>query len=457
MPSTPLASIYVRISMDRTGESAGVARQEKECRKLCAKLGFEVGRVYVDNDRSATSGAPRPEFERLLADRPKRIIAWHQDRLLRLTSDLERVIALDAPVHTVEAGSLDLTTATGRAVARTVAAWSQHETELKAARQRAANDQRAESGAPYRCQRAFGYERDGVTIRESEAAELRAAAEGVLRGMPLNALVRDLNVRAIRTATGKTWRTTTLKAALLSPRNAGLRRHRGEVIGPGAWPAVFDEATAAALRAVLTDPSRARQGPPRRYLLSGTMRCGVCGGPITGAYVKEAGKGPTYRCLGHVSRQAARVDEIVEALVVARLGQPDALSLFTEAADEEAIGRLRDELAGARSRLDGLAEAFAMGDLDRQALTAGSRRLRDRAAEIEAQLAAAVTDPTLAEVASAADVAEAFAALPIEPKRSVVAQLLDLTLLPAGSGKRLTPATADEHLRLEWKGASDVG
>src|SRR5699024_9975263 len=139
----------------------------------------------------------------------------------------------------------------------------------------------------YLGQRAFGYAPDGMTINEAEAAELRAAAAGVLRGQSLSSIVRDLNAREVRTATGRGWKNTTLKAALLSPRNAGMRRHRGEVIGKAAWPAIFDEDTAAGLRAILTDPSRSRKGPPRRYLLSGVMVCEVCEEPLTGAFIKE--------------------------------------------------------------------------------------------------------------------------------------------------------------------------
>ncbi|HVX08342.1 recombinase family protein, partial [Humibacter sp.] len=75
------AVIYARISLDRTGEGAGVERQLNECRALAKKLGLKVVKVLTDNDISATSGKVRPAFEELLAMRPAAVIAWHQDRL----------------------------------------------------------------------------------------------------------------------------------------------------------------------------------------------------------------------------------------------------------------------------------------------------------------------------------------------------------------------------------------
>ncbi|WP_313566530.1 recombinase family protein [Mobilicoccus sp.] len=454
-------AIYARQSLDRKQDQLAVSRQLTLCRKYAADQGWDVAGEYVDNDQSATSGKVRPEFERLLKDRPERIVVWHTDRLVRLTKDLERVIALGVNVHALKAGDLDLSNPAGRAVARTITAWATYETEQKAVRQRAANDQRAEEGLPYICQRAFGYESDGMTIREDEAAELRAAADGVLRGRSLNSMCTDLNERGVRTATGRTWKVVTLKAALLSPRNAGLRRHRGQVVGKAAWPAILDEETAAAVRAVLTDPSRARKGPTRRYLLSGILRCGVCGGPVVGTYIKaEKGltksgkpfkaKGETYRCTGHVSRKVADVDEYVTGVVVARLARPDAAELFSTAGAEDRSGDLRSERESLRGRLDGLAEAFALGDIDRLQLKAGSERINARLSEIETELAATVADPTLAEIAGADDVAEAWAALPMDTQRQVVDALMSLELLKVGPGRRTFDPT--ESLRLTWKG-----
>src|SRR3954462_6024485 len=92
------ADLYLRISQDRTGEGASHERQDRECRELAAALGLTIRRVHVDTE-SATTGARRPGFEDLLAARPAAIIIWHEDRMVRVTKDLERVIALGVNVY----------------------------------------------------------------------------------------------------------------------------------------------------------------------------------------------------------------------------------------------------------------------------------------------------------------------------------------------------------------------
>ena len=62
------AVIYARISRDPEEQRSGVQRQEADCRAMADRMGARVVGVYVDNDVSATRKAPRPEFERMLAD-----------------------------------------------------------------------------------------------------------------------------------------------------------------------------------------------------------------------------------------------------------------------------------------------------------------------------------------------------------------------------------------------------
>src|SRR3954447_23762852 len=100
-PQTPPrlpAAIYARISRDREGAGLGVERQEADCRALAKRLGWEVVAVYVDNDISAYSGKPRPQYRAMLdavrARQVQGIVAWHSDRLHRRPTELEEFITL---------------------------------------------------------------------------------------------------------------------------------------------------------------------------------------------------------------------------------------------------------------------------------------------------------------------------------------------------------------------------
>ncbi|MFH1331168.1 MAG: recombinase family protein, partial [Actinomycetota bacterium] len=107
------AAIYARISSDPEGTRLGVERQLADCRRLAADLGWVVHDTYVDNDVSAWSGKPRPEYLRLCEDITARVVdavvAWHTDRLHRHPRELEDFIDLidaagDVLIRTVMAG-----------------------------------------------------------------------------------------------------------------------------------------------------------------------------------------------------------------------------------------------------------------------------------------------------------------------------------------------------------------
>ncbi len=439
--------IYARQSLDRTGEGLAVTRQLDLCRKLCAERGWTVDQEFVDNDKSATSGTDRPEFRKLLTASPRRIIVWHLDRLVRLTRDLERVIDTGADVHAVKAGHLDLSNPAGRAVARTVTAWATYEGEQKADRQKASNDQRAAKGIPAAGRRCFGYSADGMTVVEAEAEHVRTAVASIIAGASLGSVVRAMTAAGAVSTAGNPWTPTELRRYLRRPRLSGVRVHRGEIVGPGAWPGIVTEADHVTVNAILSDPSRRAKGRPRAYLLSGVGRCGVCGARL---YGRTEARGPIYVCESgaHLGRRIEPVDSYVESVILARLTLPDAASAF---ARPDQTGRADELLRERRTltiRLDGLAEAFAAGEIDRRQLSAGTARLKDRLLEIEGELPALTTTPAIGPLVAAEDVAGAWAALDTATRREIVGLLLDVTVHRAGRGAR----TFDpETVEIGWK------
>lgn len=456
------AAIYCRISFDRTGEAAGVERQEAECRELAARLGLDVGKVYVDNDISATSGKERPAFERMLNDRPAAVITWAQDRLLRLSADLEKVITLNIPVHMVTQGTLDLATPAGRAVARTVAAWSTFETEQKGLRQRAANVQRAKQGRPAPSV-GFGYRRDGdrLVIVEAEAAIVREVARRVLGGEPLRAIATDLNGRGVvsprRAAGAGVWNGTTLRQMILRESLAGLRRHRGEVVGSGLWEPIITVDEHERIVALLNDPIRSATyaGRAPKHLLSGIAICGKCGalmrrapGRMTTTKSGGAKRQPAAyscaECYG-VRRKQEDVDALVTGVLVRRLEQPDALDLFHQG-DAGVAKTAREAIAGIDARMSNAADAYAAGALELDQLTRITAQLRTDRAEHEATIAS--TRPAaLPADAAGPGAAERWTSLNIEVQRLILTTLLRVTILPAGSGRDFDPDT----VQIEWK------
>lgn len=456
------AVIYVRISQDRTGREAGVTRQREECERRARERGWDVVAVEVDNDQSAYRGRRRPGYEGVLARLEAReadvVIAWSLDRLQRNRRDELRLYELcrerGATISLVNGADLDFTTATGRLVADQLGSVARFEVELKADRQQLANEKAAAEGRRVGGRRPFGYETDGLTIRDGEAQAVREAYTAVLAGVPLAQVARTWNAQghtpgqARRDGSPSSWRHDNVRAVLLNPRYAGKRAYKGEVVAEALWPALVDESTWQAARAVLEDPSR-RSGPTSaRSLLTGIARCGVCGATVhAGGAARQV---RSYRCsgaLGHISRRAEPLDGYVSALMVARLARPDARELTHDRSRAD-LPALRDEAMALRARLDSLAVDFADGALTASQLRVATKRLQDKLADVEAALADAGRVDVLGPLVAAQDVRAAWDALDTARQRAIIDTLAEVTIRPAGRGTR---TFRPESVGVEWK------
>lgn len=454
------AAIYARISHDREGESLGVTRQEDDARELAERLGYEVVELYVDNDRSASTRTRkvRPEYDRMLAaaraGRFDAVLAYSNSRLTRRPREVEDLIELHERhgirLHTVVSGDDDLSTADGRMIARIKGSVDASDAERTAERVARAARQAAESGRWHGGPRPFGYESDGVTVREPEAEAIREAYRIVLAGGSVRSVMLDWNSRGLRTGrSGRAWTLGGVRDVLCNPRYAGKRAYRGEVVADAEWPAVVDLTTWEAVRAMLKDPSR-RHGPKSaRRLLTGIATCGVCGHRVhcTGSTADNH----LYRCAGsqgHVARRGTPIDELVEAVVVARLSEPDAAYLAKPAADEDDLDEVRQEVSALRARLDQLATDFADGDLTASQLRSATKRLRERIDTGEQRLAAGSRDDVLRPLVDTDDVAAVWSTLDTDRKRAVIDTLVTVTILPTGRGVR---TFRPETVKIGWK------
>jgi site-specific DNA recombinase len=90
--------MYARISEDREGAGLGVERQLSDQCSLFAQLGLHLLGVYADNDLSAFTGKPRPDYLAMLADldagRARVVTTWHTDRLHRTPRELRAILIL---------------------------------------------------------------------------------------------------------------------------------------------------------------------------------------------------------------------------------------------------------------------------------------------------------------------------------------------------------------------------
>jgi site-specific DNA recombinase len=137
------AALYLRVSLDATGEHFAVERQREDCRRIAAERGWTITQEYVDNSVSASrSATKRPAYDRMVTDFKAghfaALICWDLDRLTRQPRQLEDWI--DAAeerglILTTANGEADLSTDGGRLFARIKASVARAEVERKSARQ----------------------------------------------------------------------------------------------------------------------------------------------------------------------------------------------------------------------------------------------------------------------------------------------------------------------------------
>lgn len=472
------AAIYTRISRDRTGTGAGVERQLRECRELAERRDWTVVDVYEDDDRSAYSGKPRPAYRRLLEDLKAGtidgVVAWHQDRLQRSPRELEDFVdvveSAGATVATVQSGDVDLSTPDGRMTARVVGAMARRESEHRAARLRSKHRELAAAGGWQGGPRPYGWipaeERDDVDLEvvAAEAEVIRSAADRVLAGESLYAIARDLNAAGVPTVRESQWRTPSLRSVLTTPKVAGLREHRGEIVGPGRWEPILDEHTWRRVRAALEDPARSRTGrPARTHLLTGGVAlCAECGAPLHAA--RRARKSPDepgvrlYKCLagpnwdgcGGVQIVADRLEELVVEAIYVRLDSSELARAIDMVAATGTGDDVEAELADVLERLDVLAEEFGNGRLDARQWKKARGPLEARRGALEERRARSTGTEALAGfVGREGALRQAWEGLSLDQRRTIVREVIGSVTVSAT--KKRGPVFDPSRVDVEWR------
>jgi site-specific DNA recombinase len=293
--------IYVRISDDREGGGLGVKRQEDDCRLAAAALGWKVVEVYVDNDVTAADRRKkRKGYLRMLEDVKSghidAVISWHPDRLYRQPAELEDLIIVvedhKTEIATVKAGDLDLSTPTGRLVARMLGAIAKYEVEHKQERiLRKVEELVAEGKIHNGGHRPFGYIRLydgegprrkvlGEILNEEEVPYIKEWADRALEGEKVHSLVMDAISKGVKTTTGGDWTQQAMRFMLRSARISGRKEHKGVIKGKAVWPAIISVEMSDALRALLDKQSEEwkaehgeRDSTALKYPLSGLVKC----------------------------------------------------------------------------------------------------------------------------------------------------------------------------------------
>lgn len=399
------AILLVRISDDKAGDAAGVGRQEDDGRNLADRLGWTIAEVIVENDTSAYKRRKvrlpdgttalrtvRPGFrsalDKLASGERDGLLAYDLDRTARDPRDLEDLIDIvesknpRIPVQSVS-GSLRLDTDGDITMARVLVAVANKSSRDTARRVARKHEALAAEGKPGGGGfRGYGFTEKGHEVVEDEAEILREIGARILGdwdgwtdqqkaridpelGESLHSIAEDLEQRQVPTATGAPWSGRSVGSVISKASVAGLRSHKGEIVGPAVWDAIIPKdrweeiCLRLAQRAGTTDLTLQRW-------LNGVLRCSKCGRMLEGSH---GNGGPRYWCAtprggcGKIAVKASFVEDEVERQVLDLLSRPKTLHRLQRIATTEVSETARQELAEDEEQLKELARMWAKREI----------------------------------------------------------------------------------------------
>jgi site-specific DNA recombinase len=387
--------IYARVSRKGDKEQRSTTGQVASCRAVLRDRGLSAGLVLVDDGRSAWNpSVVRDGWEALMAriesGESGGVIVFDLERFARKPKDGERLIeAAERGIVVLDSDAeFDLTTASGKKSFRDAMAAAAYYSDRLSDRTRRGKRTKAMAGS-VDARRSFGFELDGVTLRESEAEVVRDCARRLLAGETQDSLLRELRAAGVPTVRGAAWGYTTFRQVMTRPRNAGYICHRGVVVPGVKLPAaILDDETHERLVGLYAS-RRPGKLPSGRYLLTGLAFCGRCDAKLSGRPVSGTDRRHYWckPCAG-VSVDVARLDSWAGDFAVSVLADP---------AHAEAVSRAEEELASKRSSLEAkrdsmegvlreLGARLGRGEMDLDAHDAAVGPLRARLVAVRDQV-----------------------------------------------------------------------
>jgi site-specific DNA recombinase len=372
------AAIYARYSSENQRDES-IEDQLKVCRRYAASLGFDVTATFSDRAISGSNSNNRPGYRNLLQDARRGafdiVIVEAVDRLARKLSDIasvhDELQFHRATLHAVNVGAI---TTMHVGMLGTMAQIFLGDLREKTKRGQFGRVLQGKSAAG----KAFGYdlvegiERGGRTISKPEAAIIARIFTMFGSGVSPRLIARRLNEEGVPGPEGRLWQDTTIRGQ--RERGTGLLNNElyiGEmvwnrcsyvkdprtgkrvarpnpvsqwermqvpdlrIVSDDLWQAAKRRQEAVTFAMERDEEGRAlNRSHRRRYLLSGLLVCGCCGGNFS-VVTRD-----TYSCSGRRAKGVCSNDRTIsrgeiESRILTAIKQnlltPDLVAEFTRA------------------------------------------------------------------------------------------------------------------------------
>lgn len=288
-----LTAIYVRVSTNSQAEEGySLDEQVDKLKKYCEVKGWTVYNVYRDSGFSG-SNIERPALSKLISDvkshKVDNVLVYKLDRLSRSQKDTLYLIESVFNPNKVSFVSLnenfDTSTAFGKAMVGILSVFAQLEREQITERMVMGKVGRAKSGKAMGWSKPlFGYKyvNDTLEIIPIEAMIVKQLYRDYLSGLSVTKVREKLNNEG-HIGRNKPWTYRVIRTTLCNPTYTGKVQFQGQLY-EGNHEAIIDKKTFDETQAQLElrqKKAYAKSNNPRpfqsKYMLSGIIRCGLCG------------------------------------------------------------------------------------------------------------------------------------------------------------------------------------
>lgn len=361
MNDTKIDALYCRVSTDMQKERGeSIATQKSRLMEYAKKNSLNP--VIYDDAGFSARDTNRPAMIRLLKDiqdgNVRTVVITKIDRITRSIQDLLSLINLfqERNVSFVSLGdSIDTTTPTGRFYLRFTGEIAQWEREMISDRVGEVMRHRAKNGKYNGGIVSHGYmiKNGKLCVNLDEAETIRMIYKKYLDLESLRGVTQWLNANNYRTRKGETWASSSIRRILSNPTytgkvwynkrisskmtgKIGSRPKEEWIICDGQHEPIVDEKMFDRVQRIL----QRQYDKPRRksstFLLSGMIRCGHCGGALTGYTYHKSNerKYVYYRCHTHGSKGRSVCkgntirQEVIENLVIDKIVEMSKNDLF---------------------------------------------------------------------------------------------------------------------------------
>ncbi|QKG83920.1 recombinase family protein [Kroppenstedtia pulmonis] len=279
-------ALYCRVSTDeQVQQGFSIDNQKERLQAFALSQGWTDYRFYIDDGYTGTN-MDRPGLKRMIQHAEdgtiRTIVVYRLDRLGRRQKDvlflLEDVFEKSNVAFKSATEPFDTATPLGKAMIGILAVFAQLERDTIVERTTAGRRQRIRSGKWYGGRVPFGYQWNSTTqtleVVPEESTLVKEAFSMYLQGHSSSYIADWLTSRS----TARFFDHSVIRTMLQRPIYTGHMNNAGKLV-EGQHEGIIDGETYERVQQELHKRQTGRP-PVGEYLLSGILRCGICGGPV---------------------------------------------------------------------------------------------------------------------------------------------------------------------------------